>query len=98
MYGPVFQGRRTNPQAGQNPFKGWVSSGIKILKDLTKGNKEAREKPETATLEATFLAELKSDLGLTQATADEERRFKRRKTITNDDVEEEEESECEDDF
>lgn len=97
MIGPGFQGLHSNPQAGQNPFKGWKSSGIKMCKEMAKANKAARATPECQHLEATFLAGMKAEKGLTEATAADERKKKRRKAITHYVEDEGQLSEYEDD-
>ena len=85
----MFQGKHTNARAGQDTFGGWHNSAIDLFKALRKENAAARAKAETIAMEKSFLAELRASLGITHATADEEKRAKRRKKITDVDEEEE---------
>ena len=95
LYGTVFQGIYTNQQAGQDAFKGWLKEGTDKFKDLTETTKNARATDACKALEANFLATLKAKLGLMAASAEEERKAKRRRTVICNEVEE---SDGEEDF
>lgn len=100
LYGKVFQGKYTNPAAGQQPFRGWHKSAIKRVEELTAQNREARASEDGAALEAAFLEKLRTDLGLTAATHEEEQRVKRRKTapLEPDDKDDADEDDVMDNF
>ena len=98
LIGPTFKGKHTNAQAGQDPFKGWLRSGIKMCKDLAKQNREARKLEATKELEGAMLAKIRQDLGLTEATADAEKKAKRRKSLVTNEMPSDVESEDEEDF
>ncbi len=70
---PLFKGKWTKMDSGQEKFGGWAPEGLRKFTEYRNLNKAARKKPTTLVLETKILARIKTEKGIEGTTWEEHR-------------------------
>jgi len=70
---PLFKGKWTKTDSGQEKFGGWAPEGLLKFTEYRNINKEVRRKPATLELEAAILEKIKKENGIEGSTWEEHR-------------------------
>jgi hypothetical protein len=72
MNDPIYHGKYSLTDCGQQSDSGWSAEGRLFFQDATKENQAARKTPKFHKVEAKMLAKLKKELGITGNSPEEQ--------------------------